>query len=220
MATQTIGANPNPDARYLVNDSTFNGFQGTLTTQVLTVNTSATIPSLTVSGTMALPAATTVGAGGGTGVIGITGNVNTQVAIGTAASSGNDTTEDTIFTYTLPASTLTGTRVITVIASGTLKADSSTKTTKMYFGTTVLSVGTGTQSGISWRGQMEIIRSGASTQIITNSASYGGTITAPTVVAGADTDTGTIVIKVTGQNTGTASVNAVQGNFFAVTVEN
>lgn len=200
MASQTIGANPNPDARYILNDS------GTSTTNY-TAN-------LNVAGTFTLQA------GGGTGTLSAAGTVNVQTAIGTAASSGTGVTEDVLFTYTLPASTLTGSKALIIVAAGTLKADSSTKTTKMYFGTTVFTVGTGTQSGISWRGQMEVVRTGASTQFCVNTSAYGGTITALSNVAGTDTDTGTIVIKVTGQLTGTASTNGVQANYFSVMLEN
>lgn len=145
-----------------------------------------------------------------------TTDVPTRLYSNTASvGNTNDTSEDTLFTYTLPASTLAaaGDKIHIVVGSR-WAANAHTKTLKLYFGSQVLYTATGTNSGYSISTDFYVNKTGSSTQQIngTLTESTTNTLSATGVVAyaytTAETDTAGIIIKVTGK-TGTAAANDV-----------
>lgn len=134
--------------------------------------------------------------------------------------NGADTTEDTLFTYSLPAGALANVgNEIDIVAWGSVAATSATKTVKLYFGASITqtAVYTTTQTG-AWFIQMKVYKQAASVQMaITEVDSLGATTTRTITVnnAGSETDTAAITIKVTGQSSA-ATANLVLCNGFTV----
>lgn len=133
--------------------------------------------------------------------------------------NGADTTEDTLFTYTLPANALASVgNEIDITAWGTVAATSATKTVKVYFGTSIVpsAVYTTTQTG-SWEINLTVFKQAASVQIAHAEVDSGGATTTRAVsdLNGSETDTAGIVIKVTGQSS-VATANLVLCNGFIV----
>jgi hypothetical protein len=126
---------------------------------------------------------------------------------GTAA----DTNETDLYSYSLPANTLsTDGKIARVTVWGSFAANGNAKTIKGYFnGDIIVSAGTST-SGQGWRMVFEIIRTGATAQISAGEIVYGNSggsvCNAPATSSGATT--GALIIKMTGQN-GTASANDI-----------
>lgn len=128
----------------------------------------------------------------------------------TSTGTGADTTEDTLQSCSLPASSLvtTGQRVH-IKAYGTFGADGNNKTIKAYFGAQIYNSGTLTQNGTGWTYEGEVWRTGS------NAQTYSGPgLQASTSIVGVNfgtltqTETGAITIKITGQN-GTAVANDI-----------
>lgn len=138
------------------------------------------------------------------------GNVSVQVG---SAGNGADTTEDTLFTATIPANTLDVVgRNIVIQAFGSVTATSATKTPKLYFGTSITQSipYTTTQTG-GWQITMFVFKTGASTQnaLIQFDGAGATTTRSVTVITnGSETDTAGIVVKVTGQSS-VATANTV-----------
>lgn len=144
----------------------------------------------------------------GTGTIHPEGVISIQCPPG-GVGNGADATEDTLFTYSLPANSFDANgRGVRITAWGTLAANGNNKTTKIYWNTTNLSSGVLTLSGVSWKMQAEVHRSGSNQQVAVMNAQFGGTVINPSVTAPTATDTGAIVIKVTGQS-GSSAANDV-----------
>lgn len=170
------------------------------------------------TGTQASPTWTNIGGGGG-----LVGSLNKQLSVA-GAGNGADTTEDTLFTYSLPANTLLNVgNEINIEAWGSVAATSATKTVKLYFGTTVTQsfAYTTTQTG-NWRIGAKIIKQAASVQLADiNYDALGATTTRSlgNVTNGSETDTAAITIKITGQSTA-ATANLVLCNGFTITGAN
>ena len=130
--------------------------------------------------------------------------------------NGADTTEDTLFTYTLPANALAAVgNEIDILAWGTVAATSATKTVKVYFGTSIVpsAVYTTTQTG-TWAISLTVFKQAASVQIALAEIDAIGATTARAVsdLNGSETDTAAITIKVTGQSSvGTANLVLCNG---------
>jgi hypothetical protein len=136
--------------------------------------------------------------------------------------NGADTTEDTLFTVSIPAGTLdlVG-RQILIEAYGNMTATSATKDARIYFGSTSLTTafhGTTNQTGI-WSINALITKTGPNAQSSFIAVDY--TIGSPSnprvsvILPMTEVDTAPIIIKVTGQSTvGTA--NTVTCNVLAV----
>lgn len=140
-----------------------------------------------------------------------------------AAGVGNgaDTTEDTLFTYTLPANTLDATnRGLRVRAFGTVANNADSKTIRLRFGAGVayaITAPTGTAA--SWFVEGWIIRTGASTQTSNFHAQAGATVVNPSTIAGTEAETGNIVIRVTGQ-AGAGNANDILANAMTIEYQN
>jgi hypothetical protein len=156
-----------------------------------------------------------------TGQFGGEGNLSCQAS---SAGVGNaaDTTDDVLFTYTLPANALDQAgRALTITACGKFAANGNNKTVKLWFGaTTVISTGVVTDNATGWQLQAEVTKFGAAnsnTQIAQGQQIHGtthGGVNVP--VTPTETENGPIVIKVTGASGTTGAANDVLGQFFQV----
>jgi len=129
----------------------------------------------------------------------------------TAVGNTADNNEDTLITYTLPASQLTATGDrLRVVSFGTTAANATLKRIRLYCGGTVVFDTTAQAfSAVDWRIEAEIVRTGAATQIAIAFFS-GSTALVPqtaTYTTPAETLSGTIVIKTTSQSTATGAAD-------------
>lgn len=136
-----------------------------------------------------------------------------------SVGNGADTSEDTLFTFSLPALALAvAPNGLTVRAFGTLANNADSKIVRLYFGSQFYSLGSVTTANVGWKIDMTVFKTGANTQTILCQGMIGATPIALTVITGTQTDTSPIVIKVTGQ-AGTANANDIVGNLLAVAGE-
>lgn len=135
--------------------------------------------------------------------------------IATAATAAG-TAEQTLATYSLPANALDVTgRRIKVRCAFHMATNGNNKTVKLYFGASVISTGTLTDSNKNGWAELEIVKSGASTQIVWGTAQHDTTMITPYVNAsGSDTDTSAIVIKMTGQDGTDSAGDIVLDDFY------
>jgi hypothetical protein len=139
---------------------------------------------------------------------------------GTSVGNGADTTEDTLQTYTIPASTLksTGDR-IHVVAGGLFAASTDTKSARLRWGGNLITSLQGTTAAMtSWSIDFWIVKTGASTQSFVCNGSMVGASGFPNVHAGTQTvtDTSTIAVAITGQNSTAATLNTITCQYFSV----
>jgi hypothetical protein len=133
-------------------------------------------------------------------------SVNTT-AVGTDA----DTSEKDLMTFSVPANSLNSDKkTIRVTAWGTVGANANTKRIRLYFGSTAI-IDTTAQSANDkdWIIEATIIRTGSSAQDSIGEYNWPTIGSGVNFVTHTETDTGAIVIKVTGLN-GTATANDVQ----------
>lgn len=170
-----------------------------------------------------ITAATQQAVGTGSAVGGTGARLSTQLSVA-GVGNGADTTEDTLFTYSLPANSLKNVgQEVDIEAWGSVTATSATKTIKLYFGASVLTVAayTTTQTG-NWRARLRVVKQAASVQLIMGEGDALGATTTrvlANITNGADTDTAAIVIKVTGTSTA-STANLILANGMIVTASN
>lgn len=128
------------------------------------------------------------------------------------AATGANTTDTTLFSYTLPANALDATgRTIRFTAYGTTGATANNKTIRIKWngtgGTSAPAITTA-GNGTAWMLQGVITRTGSSTQDTFGTAQVSGVVGAVSFATAAATDSGTITIHVTGQN-GTAAASDI-----------
>lgn len=134
----------------------------------------------------------------------------------TGAGNGNDTTEDVLYTFSLPANSLSFVgQTLEIFASGTLANNAHNKTVKIYFGTQVYSLGTVATANVAWTAKLRVVRTAANVQLIYGEGMIGATPIAPSLLTGAETETSIITIKVTGQ-TGTAAASDIVAKMMTV----
>lgn len=147
-----------------------------------------------------------VGSSGVSGAISSVLHVNTT-QVGTIA----DTNETDLWSYALPANTLSADgKGVRIRAWGTTGATANTKTLRLYVGATALfTLGPSAYNNLGWHIDAIVVRTGAATQlaetwavigVVTGAVNQGATPAADTTAA--------ITLKVTGQN-GTAAANDV-----------
>lgn len=125
-----------------------------------------------------------------------------------AAGNGADTTEDTLATFSLPANSLDAVgRIVHIYAFGTFANNTNTKHAKVYFGSEVLSAATG--NNVSWSLEMWVGKSASNVQKISGQPISGTTHGGVQNQAGAETDSAAITIKCTGQDSTSATANAI-----------
>lgn len=131
----------------------------------------------------------------------------------TSAQTGADTNETDLWTYSLPANTLSANgKGVRVTAWGNKAANANTVTPRLYFGATVLASASIVTSGAVWRITADVLRTGASAETafatIMYAASGNDSNFVPSRPEPAADTTAAITIKVTGQN-GTASAGDI-----------
>lgn len=160
-------------------------------------------------GTIANGTTITEGTGSATAVIGGVLTVNT-----TATGTGADTNETTLWTYDLPANTLSANnKGVRITVWGTGAANGNTKTIRVKFGGSTVSALAATTSGLDWCATVEVWRTGAATQVSMGRMVFGadtsnGGAVRMDYVTPTETLSGAVTIKMTGQN-GTASANDI-----------
>ena len=119
----------------------------------------------------------------------------------TAAQTGADTVETTLWSYTLPANTLSvDGQCLKITAWGTFaNTASNTRTIKGKFGATTVVTSARAQTNDTWLCEMYVIRTSATAQKATGTGNYGG-LQDRGVVSPAETLSGTVTIVITGQN--------------------
>lgn len=178
----------------------------------------ASIAATGAIGAASFTAATLQSVGTGTASGGTGARLSTQLSVA-GVGNGADTSEDTLFTYSLPANTLANVgQEVDIEAWGSVTATSATKVVKVYFGAQLMTLTwTTTQTG-NWRARMRVVKQAASVQLIMGEAdSLGATTTRvlANITNGAETDTSAIVIKVTGTSSA-ATANLILGNGLTV----
>ena len=131
-------------------------------------------------------------------LVGQVGN-GLYTTIATAATAGG-TSEQTLGTYSVPATfwNYTGRR-LHLHAAFHYATNANNKTVKCYFGSSSISSGTLTASNKNGVCDLDVVRTGASTQIVSATMLNDTTPITPLVNASStETDTAAIVVKVTG----------------------
>lgn len=142
-------------------------------------------------------------AGGGTDLATVGGvlTVNT-----TQAGTTSVTTEEDLWSYSLPANTLNANnRGVRIKAWGTTAANGNTKTLRLYFGAGTTTLFSSAPNNLTWSVEALYIRTGASAEEFYREVLLGTGPNSATAAHAADT-TAAITIRITGQN-GTASAN-------------
>jgi hypothetical protein len=116
------------------------------------------------------------------------------------AATGAGTAEQTLGTFALPANALdVAGRRVRIRAAFHCATNANNKTMKLYFGASVITTPTAATSNKNAYLEMDVVKSGASTQIVWAKGLVDTTAVTPYVnAAGADTDTAAITIKATG----------------------
>ncbi len=143
---------------------------------------------------------------------GVGGLINAQTA---AVSTTATTVETTLQQFSVPANTLaTAGQSLRATCWGATGADTNTKTTKLYFGSSVITTATEASNAQKWWLDFIVMRRTATTQGIVMRGQAGtGSVTplAPVVADASETLTGAVLIKCTGTN-GTASASDITAN--------
>lgn len=151
----------------------------------------------------------TLPAGGGTAIYIPSGVLTVST---TQAGTPASTEETDLWTYTLPANTLSQNHAgLRITVWGGTATNGNTKTIRQYFGASVLTVNASTAApnNNTWRAQYTVIRTGAATEQFLQQYSLVGSTGQFSVINSATEDTaGAIVIRITGQN-GTAQANDI-----------
>ena len=152
-----------------------------------------------------LTSAITLPAGSGTATYKPSGviHVNTTQTGTTAV-----TTEETLWTYTLPANTLSANgQSVRITIAAQSAANANAKSLRLYFGGTVIEsrIG-GADNATAYRIQYTVTRVSATSQLSSGWMMIAGGVDSGFIETPAETLTGNVIIKLTGQN-GTANAN-------------
>lgn len=181
------------------------------TTTLVGTDTTSTLTNKTITDPL-------INGGGGTQTVKPMGAVISTTQGATTAVL----TEETLISYTLPASSLDATnRGLRVKAAGTTAANASGKTIKLYFGSTVVMSNdvTTTPNNVGWELEYEIFRTAATTQKAIARGTVGA-VQQTTVYAGVgETLANALTVKITGTN-GVATANDIVAQILSVTFIN
>jgi hypothetical protein len=146
---------------------------------------------------------------------GVAGLLNSQYV---TSGNGADTTEDTLYTYTLPAGYLNvNGKGLRIKCFGNVANNADTKTVKLYFGAEVISGTVSTATTNAWISELEVWRSGAAAVQVKGSMLQGTAVAATYFAAGTDTIANAVTIKCTGTGSGSVA-SEVAGQGFSVEV--
>lgn len=153
----------------------------------------------------------------GTGTLLPMGAASNQGQTG-GVGNGANTTDDILFSYTLPANSLdTIGRGIIIEAYGGFAANAHDKTVKIFFGSaTVFTTGVVTAVGTAWFIRANITNTGANSQVAGGFGIDGSTIIATEVTLPAQVTSTPILITLTGASPTTGAANDVVGYGFTV----
>ena len=133
--------------------------------------------------------------------------------------TGADTTDDTLFTYNLPANSFDANgRSLIVEAFGSFANNANMKDVKLWFGTSIIfDAGSAILTNQGWYVRLMVMRTGSGAQIGSGEGTSGPTVFgAPLPLVGSEADTGAITIRVTGSSPITGAANDVVGRCFIV----
>lgn len=142
---------------------------------------------------------------------GVGGLINAQTA---AVATGTGTLEQTLQTYTMPASQLASAgQAVRVRCWGTTGANTNVKTRKLYFGASVISTAAEAANAQNWVLELVVMRTGAATQSVsgTGLAGTAGVTPLSYVNQGIDNLAAAVTIKCTGTD-GTSSASDITAN--------
>jgi hypothetical protein len=119
------------------------------------------------------------------------GNINSQVqgALYIAPATVNqpaDTSEDTLQSFTIPASAVAVGKTIRITAAGTCAANGNTKTMKVYYGASLVATPAAATNNKNWWLQLTVTLTAAATQNVNGWGCVDTTMVTPTNTAGAD----------------------------------
>jgi len=165
--------------------------------------------------------------GGATAGIGSNNVAPRSIVYLSTASVGNvGSGEDTLATFTLPASTLglNNGQKITLDAAGSFSADIKDKRLKLHFGSTAIfdSGAMTAPSGGRWRIRAEVVRTSATTQVAFVTVDTNNTVLQTVTgypefkATPGETLSGAIVVKCTGENLTDATNDVVVQDYFEV----
>lgn len=115
------------------------------------------------------------------------------------------TGEQTVKTFSLPANSLCqGSQGLRIKATFSHAANTHGVTYKLYFGSESISSGSDTTSGDIALLELDVVKTGSKTQLVTASGVAAGAVLAPAITRATEDDTAAITIKatVTGGTTG------------------
>lgn len=135
--------------------------------------------------------------------------------LGSAATTAVTSIED-LMTYTIPANTLRTNQRVRIAAWGTTAANANSKTVRLHFGGTSIG-GTLPTNATPWHLEGNVFVTGSSTQKYDRWGAAQGIAMSVGNGSLTETDTSTIVVKVTGQN-GTASAGDITCLGFTVEI--
>jgi hypothetical protein len=132
----------------------------------------------------------------------------------TSANASTSNTETDLFSYTLPANTLSRNgMVIRVTAGGITAANANNKTVQLYFGTGTKAAVNSAANGKAWRGVWDIMRTSLSGQVLFSAGATDGENCLNQSLVTSQDETAAITIKTTGQ--GTTDNDITQYYFYA-----
>jgi hypothetical protein len=128
----------------------------------------------------------------------------------TAVGTDADTAEKDLISKTVAANTMVvANQGLKITAWGQTGPNADNKTIRLYFGATVIAIaGPFGYNNADWMIEAYVYRTGAATQDCVGKIDLHNTAPTVTVVTAAETLSGTVVVKVTGQN-GVATLNDV-----------
>jgi hypothetical protein len=138
----------------------------------------------------------------------------------TSTGTAAGTAEQTLLTFSLPAKTLSAAKKgVKIKAWGVTAANANNKTMKLYFGAAVITTLTAATNNKGWELELEVYKTGSSTQVVFGKGQVDTTNVTALVTTGTETDTAAIVIKVTGTD-GTDSAGDIVAKGLTVEMVN
>lgn len=126
-----------------------------------------------------------------------------------AATGATGTSEQTLMSYTLPASVLTENgQALKIRAYGVTAGNTNNKTFKLYFGSEVIATPAAATNAKNWWLELEVYRTGLSAQSVFGRGTVDTTSVTPYNTTGTETETSGIVIKATGTG-GTSGADCI-----------
>ena len=149
------------------------------------------------------------------------GLISVQVSVA-GVGNGANTSNDILFSYSLPANALSAVgKSVLIEAAGNFAANGNNKVVQLVWGSsTPLSTGTLTNNNGWWTIRLFVTKYGANQQWVDGFFTANGNETDAYTGSAAETDTGAILILVTGASPTTGAASDVVGHTMRVTAFN